>query len=79
MAAPIIDELSEEFKGKAVVGKVNVDENNQIAAQFGVMSIPFNIIIDKEGTMADRFSDLPKDPKDLLNKVSLGQLNHLDY
>lgn len=40
MAAPIIDELSEEYKDSAVIGKVNVDENNETAGKYGVMSIP---------------------------------------
>ena len=53
MAAPIIDELSEEYEGKAVIGKVNVDENNSVAAQFGVMSIP-TVIMFKEGKEVDR-------------------------
>jgi len=40
MLTPIIEELAEEMKGKIKVGKVNVDEQNELAAQFGVMSIP---------------------------------------
>ena len=40
MAAPIIDELSEEYKDKAMIGKLNVDENNATAQKYGVMSIP---------------------------------------
>ena len=53
MAAPIIDELSEEYTDKAVIGKVNVDENNKTAAQFGVMSIP-TVIMFKDGKEIDR-------------------------
>lgn len=37
---PVIDELSGELEGKAVVAKVNVDENKPIAREYGVMSIP---------------------------------------
>ena len=59
--------------------RIVLDNKSKVTKDFGVMSIPFNIIIDKDGTITDRFSDLPKDPKDLLNKVSLGQLNHLDH
>jgi thioredoxin 1 len=45
MISPIIDELSEsELKGKAVVGKVNVDEESELAQRFGVMSIPTLIV-----------------------------------
>ena len=40
MLTPIIEELAEELKGKVKVGKVNVDEQNELAVQFGVMSIP---------------------------------------
>ena len=53
MAAPIIDELSDEYEGKAVVGKVNVDENSGTAQKYGVMSIP-NFIIFKSGRPVDR-------------------------
>lgn len=38
--APIIDELGKEYEGKFRVGKLNVDENNNLAMRYGVMSIP---------------------------------------
>jgi len=53
MAAPIIEELSEEYEGKAVIGKLNVDDNNQTAAKYGVMSIP-TVILFKDGKEAGR-------------------------
>ncbi len=53
MIAPVIDKLAEEFDGKAVVGKVDVDENMALAQQFGVMSIP-NVVILKDGELVDR-------------------------
>ena len=59
--------------------RIVLDNKSKVTKDFGVMSIPFNIIIDKEGTITDRFSDLPKDPKDLLNKLSMGQLSHLNH
>lgn len=40
MVSPIVDELAEEVSGQAKVGKVNVDEQQELAAQFRVMSIP---------------------------------------
>lgn len=40
MVSPIVDELAEEISGQAKVGKVNVDEQQELAAQFRVMSIP---------------------------------------
>ena len=53
MIAPIIDEIANEFQGKAVVGKVNVDENATLAEQFGIMSIP-TMIIFKNGEIAEK-------------------------
>ena len=53
MVGPIIDELSEEYEGKAVVGKVDIDSNQQYAAQFGVRSIP-TVLVFKNGELVDR-------------------------
>ncbi len=53
MIAPIIEELSEEYKDKGVVvGKVNTDEAPEIAGQFGIRSIP-TVIFFKNGEAAD--------------------------
>jgi thioredoxin 1 len=54
MLAPTIDQLATEFEGKAKVGKVNVDDNQQLAAQFGIMSIP-TVIIFKGGKVVEQF------------------------
>lgn len=40
MVSPIIEELAKDYDGKVVVGKLNVDENPQVAGNYGVMSIP---------------------------------------
>ena len=40
MMSPIVEEVSDKFKGKVNFGKVNVDKNPQLASRFGVMSIP---------------------------------------
>ena len=53
MVGPIIDELSEEYEGKAVVGKVDIDSNQQYAAQFGVRNIP-TVLVFKNGELLDR-------------------------
>ena len=53
MVGPIIDELSEEYAGKAVVGKVDIDSNQQYAAQFGVRNIP-TVLVFKNGELVDR-------------------------
>jgi thioredoxin 1 len=53
MAAPVLEELSKEYEGKITVMKVNVDDNQQTAQQFGVMSIPTTILF-KNGKEVDR-------------------------
>ena len=46
MMAPIIDQIAEEMVDKIKVGKVNVDENQELAMEYGVMSIPTIVIIE---------------------------------
>ena len=53
MVGPIIDELSVEYEGKAVVGKVDIDSNQQYAAQFGVRNIP-TVLVFMNGELVDR-------------------------
>lgn len=48
VVSPTIDQLAEEYNGKVKVGKMNVDENPQIAGEFGIMSIP-TVMIFKDG------------------------------
>jgi thioredoxin 1 len=51
--APVLDEIASEMDGKVRIAKLNVDENQQIAYQFQVQSIP-TFILFKGGQMADR-------------------------
>jgi thioredoxin 1 len=61
MVGPIIDEMSGEYDGKAVVGKVDVDANPGISAKFGVRNIPTVLFI-KGGEVADKsIGAVPKD------------------
>jgi thioredoxin 1 len=53
MVAPLLDEMAEEMDGKVRIAKLNVDENQKIAYQFQVQSIP-TFILFKDGKMADR-------------------------
>ncbi len=53
MVAPIIDELSKDYAGKVVFGKLNVDENPKTAMRFDIMSIP-TLLIMKNGEEVDR-------------------------
>ena len=53
MAAPVIEELSEEYKDKVVVGKLDVDAEPEIAGKYGVMSIP-TVILFRDGQEVGR-------------------------
>ena len=48
MIAPVIDDLAKKYEGKAVIGKVNVDEEQELAIRYGVMSIP-TVVFFKNG------------------------------
>ncbi|MEA3255088.1 MAG: thioredoxin [Candidatus Altiarchaeota archaeon] len=50
---PVIEELSREYSGKVVFGKLDVDENRETAMKFGISSIP-SLLVFKEGEMVDR-------------------------
>ena len=52
MLAPIIEEIAEEYEGKVKVGKINVDEEAQLAIKFGVSSIP-TVMVFKNGEVTD--------------------------
>jgi len=52
MMNPVIDALSEEYNGKIVFGKLNVDENREISAKYSVMSIP-TLLIFKNKTLME--------------------------
>jgi thioredoxin 1 len=53
MVAPSVDRLTDEYAGRAVIGKVNVDEESALAEQFKVMSIP-TIYVIKGGQVVER-------------------------
>jgi thioredoxin 1 len=60
MIAPIIEELAKELQGKIVFGKLNVDENQTTATQYGIMSIP-SLLVFKNGALVDTIvGALPK-------------------
>lgn len=54
MMAPVLEELSEKFKGKIKFGKVNVDENNKLAQKYHVTSIPTFVLL-KNGERIEQF------------------------
>lgn len=53
MLAPVIDELSNEFEGKAIVGKMDVDSNQEFASKFGIRNIP-TVLVFKNGEVVAR-------------------------
>ena len=53
MLGPIIEDLSNDFADKAVIGKVDVDSSQKFAAQFGVRNIP-TVLVFKDGEMVNR-------------------------
>lgn len=53
MLSPVIDGLADRYEGKVLVGKVNTDEQPELAIRFGVMSIP-TVIFLKDGKEIDR-------------------------
>ncbi len=53
IVAPIIDELAKEYEGKAVVGKVDVDNNPEVSSKFGIRNIP-TILFFKNGQVVDK-------------------------
>ncbi len=53
MITPIIEELANDFDGKALVGKLNVDHNPEVAMKYGVRSIP-TILFVKNGEVVDK-------------------------
>ena len=67
MVAPIVDELAVEYEGRAKVGRVDVDSEQKIAADYGIRSIP-TLLIFKNGELADQIvGAVPK--KQLVEKL----------
>lgn len=53
MVSPIIDELSNEYEGRVIVGKMDVDNNNEVVSQFGIRNIP-TVLFLKNGQVVDK-------------------------
>ena len=66
MIAPIIEALAEEFQGRIKVGKVNVDENSQLAIKYGIRAIP-TLLLFKEGKVVEQMVGVQ--PKDTIKNI----------
>jgi len=53
MIGPLVEELAKEYDGKAVIGKLNVDENPGVASKYGIRSIP-TLLVFKGGEVVDK-------------------------
>lgn len=72
MVGPILEELSEEYKGKIKVYKVNTDEEQELGSVFGIKSIPSLLFIPKEGQPKMAVGALPKESlKEAIDKELL--------
>ena len=65
--APIVEEIADEYDGRAVIGKLDVDQNKQIATQMGIQAIPTLLLV-KDGQIADRIVGMV-DKKSLAAKL----------
>ena len=69
MVAPVVEELSEDIAGKAVVGKINVDEEMELAQRYGIMSIP-TIMVFHDGVQKNKMVGF-RDKADLRNLLGV--------
>jgi thioredoxin 1 len=53
MIAPIVEEMADEYEGKAIIGKVDVDSNPEVAMKYGIRNIPTTLFV-KNGEVADK-------------------------
>ena len=70
MVGPVVEEIAQEFEGKIKVGKVNVDENQATAAQYGIRSIP-TLLFFKGGQLVNQIVGVQPKTKlvELINKI----------
>ena len=71
MIGPVIEELANEYEGKAIIGKLDVDSNQESSVKYGVRSIP-TILTFKDGEIIDR--QVGAVPKETLTNVIDSQL-----
>lgn len=62
MLSPVVDDIAAKYEGRVTVAKCNVDDNEDVAAQFGVRNIP-TLLFFKDGQLADRSVGLVSAPQ----------------
>ena len=72
MIAPVLDELASEYDGRVKIGKVNIDEDQSLAQEYGVRAIP-TLLVFKDGQVAEQIVGLrsKRDLKTSLDKVAV--------
>ncbi|HTY86801.1 MAG TPA: thioredoxin [Candidatus Acidoferrum sp.] len=72
MIAPLLDELADEYEGKVKIGKVNIDEQQALAAEYGIRAIPTLLLFNK-GQVADQIvgARSKRDFKTSLDRVTV--------
>jgi thioredoxin 1 len=72
MIAPLLDELADEYDGKVKIGKVNIDEQQELATQYGIRAIPTLLLINK-GQVAEQLvgAKSKRDLKASLDRVAV--------
>lgn len=69
MAAPVLEKVADEYDGRAKVCKVNIDDEREVATQFGIMSIPTLFVFD-DGQLVDQITGItPNFEADLKKKL----------
>ena len=71
LIGPVVEDLAKDYEGKAVIGKVDVDNNPAVSAQFGIRSIP-TLLFFKNGEIVDK--QIGAVPKSVLSKKLEAQL-----
>ena len=62
MIAPIVEELAKEYDGRIAVGKCDVEENDELAAEYGIRNIP-TLLFFKDGKLVDKIVGAVSKPK----------------
>jgi thioredoxin 1 len=72
MIAPLLDELADEYQGKVSIGKVNIDEQQELATKYGIRAIPTLLLINK-GQVAEQMvgAKSKRDLKASLDRVAV--------